>query len=148
MRDADNAEIQEAASKLASSRGVVPEEIKSLQPFRFDLIVSNLTMHHVPSLLETLRIMFNSLRPGGYVALTDFEDFGEEAMLFHPKTKWEGVERHGLKAAEMREAMKEAGFLDVDVSVSFTMSKAVEREQEGKPLVLDFPFLMCFGRKA
>jgi len=46
---------------------------------RFDLIVSHLVLHHIPSLEEVFKTMNGCLKSGGSVALTDFEDFGPEA---------------------------------------------------------------------
>jgi SAM-dependent methyltransferase len=67
-----------------------------LPPRRFDLVLSHLVLHHIPSLEEAIGTMFGCLKSGGSVALTDFEDFGPEARRFHPEAKMAGVERHGV----------------------------------------------------
>jgi SAM-dependent methyltransferase len=46
---------------------------------RFDLVISHLVLHHIPSLEDTFKTMHGCLKSGGSVALTDFEDFGPEA---------------------------------------------------------------------
>ncbi|KAL5048771.1 hypothetical protein BDW71DRAFT_205457 [Aspergillus fruticulosus] len=113
---------------------------------KFDLILSHLVMHHVPDLKSFLNTLLGCLTPGGMVALTDFEDFGPEAIKFHPPTKLEGVERHGIPARWMEELMKEVGFLDVSVSVGWTLTKKVEDWEGNKPGdTLEFPFLVCQG---
>ncbi|KAL2813475.1 S-adenosyl-L-methionine-dependent methyltransferase [Aspergillus cavernicola] len=113
---------------------------------KFDLILSHLVMHHVPDLKPFLGTLLGCLSPGGRVALTDFEDFGPEAIKFHPPTKLEGVERHGIQAVGIEELMKEVGFQDVKVSIGWTLNKSVEYWRDNKPGdTLGFPFLVCEG---
>lgn len=121
---------------------------------KFDLVVSHLVLHHIPDLKPLLTTMYGCLKPGGQVALTDFEDFGPEARKFHPEAKMNGVERHGINASWFAGLMKEVGFEDVDVSVAWTMDKEVEKypgewgqqKPEGVDLAkMDFPFLLCRG---
>ena len=129
---------------------------------KFDLILSHLVLHHIPDLPAVLHTMHGCLKPGGTVALTDFEDFGPEARKFHPEAKMAGVERHGIPKKEFSEMMTNAGLVDVQVEVGWTMRKDVERfpgewgqkkptpEEIGeKDLAeMDFPFLICTGRRA
>ncbi|KAL4819607.1 S-adenosyl-L-methionine-dependent methyltransferase [Aspergillus spinulosporus] len=113
---------------------------------KFDLILSHLVMHHVPDLKEFLSTLRGCLTPGGRIALTDFEDFGPEAIKFHPPTKLEGVERHGIPARWIEDLMKEVGFQEVKVSVGWTLTKSVEDWEGNKPGdTLQFPFLLCEG---
>lgn len=112
-------------------------------PKRFDLVISHLVLHHIPSLLDILRTMYSCLKPSGQVALTDFENFGPEAQNFHPKHKMEGVERHGIARQEMENLLKEAGFEDVQVEEAFKMEKPVEIGG-----VMEFSFLICMGKKS
>jgi SAM-dependent methyltransferase len=120
---------------------------------RFDLIISHLVLHHIPSLSGILETMHGCLKEGGKVALTDFEHFGPEARRFHPEAKMEGVMRHGIERGEMERLMKEAGFVDVQVEKGFELEKGVERTP-GEGVVkgdggmkMVFPFLICVGRK-
>lgn len=125
---------------------------------KFDLVTSHLVLHHIPDLKALLQTMHGCLRPGGQLALTDFEDFGPEARKFHPEAKMWGVERHGIRADWFAGLMGEVGFEDVHVSSAWTMEKEVERfpgswgqkKPEGVELAkMGFPFLLCRGtRKA
>lgn len=125
---------------------------------KYDLITSHLVLHHIADLAGVLRTMHGCLRPGGEVALTDYEDFGPEARKFHPESKMFGVERHGIDAKWFAGLMEDAGFVDVDVRPRWTMEKEVERvpgewgekkPEDGRELaVMEFPFLLCRGRKA
>lgn len=125
---------------------------------KFDLITSHLVLHHIPDLLPVLRTMYHCLKPGGQVALTDFEHFGPEAKRFHPQSKMDGVERHGIEPGQMEGWMREVGFVDVNVRRAWTMDKTVERFEgefgskgrataDGEGEVMQFPFVVCSGRR-
>ncbi|GAB7342952.1 hypothetical protein MBLNU457_g1057t1 [Dothideomycetes sp. NU457] len=109
---------------------------------RFGLVVSHLVMHHVPDMSALVGVMFGTLESGGRVWISDFEDDGPQAELFHPKDKHDGVERHGLKRTEMESILKSAGFVDVQVFESFRMDKEVETGGSRA-----FPFLAITGVK-
>jgi len=111
-------------------------------PKRFDLIISHLVLHHIPSLEQVLKTMYGCLKLGGQVALTDFENFGPEAEKFHQQSKMEGVERHGIARQEMEKLMVGAGFVDIRVEEAFRMDKPVESGGS-----MEFPFLICLGTK-
>ena len=124
---------------------------------KFDLIMSHLVLHHIPDLKAVLQTMLGCLKPGGSVALTDFEDFGPEARRFHPKAKMAGVERHGISQEAMTALMEEVGFKNVKVTRAFAMMKQVEviegefgdkgRGAPGQGEVMNFPFVVCYGQR-
>jgi SAM-dependent methyltransferase len=143
LKESDDVHIQGAAAALAGRRGGSGHDV----PYRFDLIISHLTFHHIPDMPEILRILYRCLRPGGMIAITDYEDFGEEAIKFHPAEKMEGVERHGLKREEMRQIIDGTGYNLVTVDTAYVLTKEVEVEK-GKPARdMDFPFLICVGQR-
>ena len=127
------------------------------QRMKFDLILSHLVLHHIPDLQGVLATMLGCLKPGGTVALTDFEDFGPEARRFHPHAKMAGVERHGINREAMTKLMEEVGFRDVKVERAWAMKKQVEmyegefgekgKPEEGKGEIMNFPFVVCMGAK-
>jgi 2-polyprenyl-3-methyl-5-hydroxy-6-metoxy-1,4-benzoquinol methylase len=129
LEDPDDPRIQDAGSTGSLKR--------------FDLIISHLVLHHIPSLADILKTMWGTLKEGGQVALTDFENYGPEASQFHPQHKMEGVERHGIAKTEMENLLKEARFVDVEVKQAFKMPKNVESGGS-----MDFPFLICKGTKS
>ena len=92
--------------------------------------------------------MFQCLKPGGWIALTDFEDFGPDAVIFHQKSKTEGVERHGIKRNEMEIMINGTGFDQVKVEAAITFTKEVGDEDGWPKKEMSFPFLICMGRKA
>lgn len=81
------------------------------------------------------------------MALTDYEDFGREAIRFHPESKRPGVERHGIVRAEAEELLVEAGFSEVKVEEAFVLRKEVDDEEGMEKLEgeMAFPFLMLYG---
>ncbi|KAK6336166.1 hypothetical protein TWF696_001730 [Orbilia brochopaga] len=126
---------------------------------RFDLIVSNLVLHHVADLRAFIKLTYDLLQPGGLIALTDFENTGPEARKFHPEDKIPGVERHGILRSEMEKLLEDAGFVERSVDVGWVMRKQVEKYPgewgAGKPVLkdgeeaaeMDFNFLIIMGRK-
>lgn len=136
--------------RLKVAGGPGAEEGDDVQaPPRFDLVISHLVLHHIPDLRALFKTMIGCLKPGGSVMLTDFENFGPEARRFHPESKMDGVERHGIERAEMEALLKEVGFVDVAVETAFQMEKAVETEPGSGVMgpTMIFPFLICMGRK-
>jgi len=135
---------------------VLPEGTNGKR-LKFDLILSHLVLHHIPDLKAVLKTMFGCLKPGGQVMLTDFEDFGPEAKRFHPASKMGGVERHGIHAETMAGLLREVGFVDVSVQPKWTMNKKVEKHEgefgesgapkDGQGEPMDFPFVLCCGKK-
>ena len=122
---------------------------------KFDLILSHLVLHHIPDIPSVLHTMHACLKPGGSVALTDYQDFGPSARKFHSEAKMAGVERHGISLPQMETWLKDAGFTDVKVDVAWKMWKDVERfpgewgrkKPEGELERTEFPFLLCRGRR-
>lgn len=124
---------------------------------KFDLIISHLVLHHIPDLRAVLTTMFGCLKPGGMIALTDFEDFGPEAKRFHPESKMEGVERHGINARWIEGLIREIGFEDVQARVAWKHEKKVEKwpgefgsdnsSGTGQGENMAFTYLLCTGRK-
>lgn len=127
--------------------GTAPEEGGRAR--RFDLVVSHLVLHHIPDLAPLFKTIHGCLAPGGKVMVTDFENFGPAARLFHPEAKMDGVARHGIERGEIARVLEAAGFVDVRVETAFEMGKKVETEPGSGVLgpVVVFPFLICEGTK-
>ncbi|KAF3187578.1 hypothetical protein TWF106_006041 [Orbilia oligospora] len=144
-------------------RLTLPNTNTNSSPQKFDIIISNLVLHHIPNLSEFITLTHGLLTPGGVICLTDFENLGEESRKFHPEGKMDGVERHGLVRKEMEELLVTTGFEDVKVEVGWVMRKQVERwpgewghdgngkrserEDEEEVCEMDFNFLVVWGRK-
>lgn len=155
-------EVGDAARQVVHPLNILlsdPEDPRMVPGLKFDLVISHLTLHHIADLRALLVTMYGCLRPGGSVALTDFEDFGPEARKFHPEAKMAGVERHGVNRDWFAGLMRGVGFRDVDVKVAWTMEKEVETypgewgrgEKPARGVAglarMDFPFLLCRGTR-
>lgn len=141
LTDPDSPDLQSAAAKLPGAEGQ--------QGQRFDLVVSHLTLHHIEDLAAVFRTMYACLKPGGVVALTDYEDFGREAIRFHPVKKRPGVEHHGIKRDVAANLLGKAGFQDVKVEEAYVLNKDVDGEEGMEKLTgeMSFPFLLLYGVK-
>ncbi|KAJ1036380.1 hypothetical protein NDA13_000260 [Ustilago tritici] len=139
-------------SKLAKQgvQGKVEAKVKLLEDSedsvlggkKFDAVVSHLVFHHVPNMAELVHVMKGTLKQGGRLWISDFEDDGVQAEAFHPKDKHAGVERHGLKRTEMEQILNKAGFKDIQVFESFKMDKEIEAGG-----IQSFPFLAITGTR-
>jgi predicted TPR repeat methyltransferase len=82
------------------STEAVPDE-------RFDLVVTVMTLHHIPSLEPVLSSFARLLADGGHLCIVDLE---EEDGSFHG----DGFEgHHGFDRAALASSLSEAGFDDV-----------------------------------
>jgi 2-polyprenyl-3-methyl-5-hydroxy-6-metoxy-1,4-benzoquinol methylase len=126
---------------------------------KFDMVTGHLLLHHVADHESLLRTMHGCLKPGGRIALTDFEDIGPQARLFHPEGKMGDVEHdRGIDAEVLARLMETVGFEDVSVEVAWTMSKEVEDypgqwgpkalQRPETAEAMDFSFLLCTARKS
>ncbi len=94
----------------------------------FDLIVSSMTMHHIPDTEALLKKLHDLLAPGGFIALADL---AEEDGTFHDHGN-EGVHHFGFDCEELKERAKKAGFKDIDCRIVHTLVK----EKGNYPIIL------------
>ena len=103
---------------------------------RFDLIVTSMTLHHVPDTDHILRIFHDLLNPGGYLCIADLDT---EDGSFH------GIEvdvHHGFDRAGLGRHTTQAGFADVQFQTVFSIAK--ERETGMR----DYPVFLMTARRA
>lgn len=102
----------------------------------FDLIVTAMTMHHVPDTDHILRVFLDLLKPGGYLCIADLEQ--EDGSFHGPEVDV----HHGFDQGELSRRAAQAGFADIQFQTVFTITK--ERETGTR----DYPvFLMTARRK-
>jgi cyclopropane fatty-acyl-phospholipid synthase-like methyltransferase len=99
----------------------------------FHLIVSSMTLHHVPELAPLFRRFHEQLHPGGRVALADLD---REDGSFHEDPR--DVYRPGFERNEFQALLAAAGFVD------FGATTAVVTSKEGH----DYPVFLVTGHKA
>lgn len=103
---------------------------------RFDLIVTSMTLHHVPDTDHILRVFHDLLNPGGYLCIADLD---QEDGSFH------GIEvdvHHGFDRADLGLHAAQAGFEDVRFQTVFSIAK--QRESGTR----DYPVFLMAARRA
>lgn len=103
---------------------------------RFDLIVTAMTLHHVPDTDHILRIFHGLLKPGGYLCIADLD---QEDGSFH------GIEvdvHHGFDQADLGRRAAQAGFSDMQFQTVFSIAK------EHATGTRDYPVFLLTARRA
>lgn len=103
---------------------------------RFDLIVTAMTLHHVPDTNYILRIFHDLLQPGGYLCIADLD---QEDGSFH------GIEvdvHHGFDQADLGRRAAQAGFAGMQFQTVFSIAK------EHATGTRDYPVFLMTARRA
>jgi 2-polyprenyl-3-methyl-5-hydroxy-6-metoxy-1,4-benzoquinol methylase len=85
----------------------------------FDGIVSAMALHHVEDTDEILRVFYDHLKAGGFVALADLD---KEDGTFHEHGN-EGVFHYGFERDALQRKLENAGFGDVSFVTAHTFFK-------------------------
>lgn len=96
----------------------------------FDLIVTAMTLHHVPDTDHILRVFHDLLNPGGYLCIADLD---QEDGTFHGP---EVDVHHGFDQADLGRRTAQAGFADVQFQTVFTITKERETGTQDYPVFL------------
>ena len=105
---------------------------------RFDLVLSQLALHHMGDIPGIIGRLFTLLRPGGHVALADLEHDADGGFHRHIED-FHG--HHGFTREALIGWLADAGFVDVGVTVAGHDTKEVEGETRR------FPILLATGRR-
>jgi ubiquinone/menaquinone biosynthesis C-methylase UbiE len=103
---------------------------------RFDLVVTSMTLHHVPDTDRILAVFHELLNPGGHLCIADLD---REDGSFH------GIEvdvHHGFDRAGLARRAEKAGFADVRFQTVFSIAK------EGESGTRDYPVFLMTARRA
>ena len=103
---------------------------------RFDLIVTSMTLHHVPDTDHILSVFHDLLNPGGHLCIADLD---QEDGSFH------GIEvdvHHGFDRAELGARAEKAGFGEVGFQTVFSIAKESENGTR------DYPVFLMTARRA
>jgi len=87
----------------------------------YDLIVSSMTLHHVPDTNLLFTQWHELLKPGGRVCFTDLDT---EDGAFHPDST--GVFHLGFDREKLTQLLRQAGFVDVRSGTATKIVKDVE----------------------
>jgi len=97
---------------------------------RFDLIVTSMTLHHVPDTDQILRVFHDLLQPGGYLCIADLD---EEDGSFHGQ---EVDVHHGFDRADLSRRAAQSGFANVRFQTVFSIAKEREDGTRDYPVFL------------
>jgi len=106
---------------------------------RYDLIVTNMVMHHVRDTEAMLRKFHTLLRAGGVLCISDLHT---EPGIFHDPEAAATVHHHGFDRQEFKALLVRIGFDDVRDTTVHTIRKPVADGRER-----DFPVFLMTGRK-
>ncbi|MFA6498702.1 MAG: class I SAM-dependent methyltransferase [Desulfurivibrionaceae bacterium] len=110
-----------------------------LQDTDFDLVMSSMTLHHIPDVEALLRQFFATLKPEGYLAVADLVT---EDGSFHEDNS--GVAHHGINPATVRAILAKNGGQDIAVQEIH----AIEKPQENGGTLRRYPIFLAWCRKA
>jgi 2-polyprenyl-3-methyl-5-hydroxy-6-metoxy-1,4-benzoquinol methylase len=97
---------------------------------RFDLIVTSMTLHHVPDTDHILHVFHDLLNPGGYLCIADLDQ--EDGSFHGPEVDV----HHGFDRADLSARAAEAGFADVRFQTVFSIAKEHETGTRDYPVFL------------
>jgi ubiquinone/menaquinone biosynthesis C-methylase UbiE len=104
---------------------------------QFHLLVSSMTMHHVPDTAVLLRLWFDLLLPGGLLGVADLD---KEDGSFHGDNT--GVYHLGFERTAVKELLEEIGFCEVRVMTAASMVKEITGKGNR-----EFTVFLITGRK-
>lgn len=97
---------------------------------RFDLIVTSMTLHHVPDTDHILRIFHDLLAPGGTLCVADLDK--EDGSFHGPEIDV----HHGFDQADLSLRAAKAGFADMHFQTVFSIAKEHETGTRDYPVFL------------
>jgi ubiquinone/menaquinone biosynthesis C-methylase UbiE len=103
----------------------------------FHLVLSSMTLHHVPDTAALFHQWYDLLLPGGLLC---FADLDAEDGSFHGDNT--GVFHLGFDRSHLREQLRKAGFQDIRDVTATTMTKDVEGKGSR-----DFPVFLIIAKK-
>ena len=85
---------------------------------QYDLIVSNMTIHHIKDTEKLLRMFYDTLKEQGVLCISDLD---EEGGQFHKDNT--GVFHFGFNREQLQELFKRAGFSQIKVKTAAQVTK-------------------------
>ena len=105
---------------------------------RFDVVLSQLALHHMGDVPKVIARVFELTAPGGHVALADLEKDADGGFHRHVHD-FDG--HHGFTREALAGWLRDAGFGDVEVQVAGHDTKVVDG------VTRDFPVLLATGQR-
>jgi ubiquinone/menaquinone biosynthesis C-methylase UbiE len=142
MADSSGGMLEVVAEKIAAQdvTNMTPVKldllVDPLPAQRFDLIVTAMTLHHVPDTDHILRVFHDLLNPGGHLCIADLDQ--EDGSFHGPEVDV----HHGFDQVDLGRRTTQAGFADAQFQTVFTITK--ERESGTQ----DYPVFLMTARRA
>lgn len=137
LTDSSSGMLEVAADKIAAAG--LTEKLQTLlldllqDPLpgeRFDLVVTLLTLHHIPDIAGILEKFYQLLKNPGWMCIADLD---KEDGSFHGP----GFTGHnGFEREELVRLVTAAGFRQVRIETALTLQKRIEGVERGFPLFL------------
>lgn len=96
----------------------IERELRLLPRQGFDLVYSQMVLHHLEDTAKVLRELRTRLRPEGVLCLIDLD---HEDGSFHTGDVF--IPHHGFVRDELRRQLEESGFFDVEFYTPYTIKK-------------------------
>ncbi len=136
MADSSGGMLEVVAKKIAAQgvTNMTPMKLDLLidppPAQHFDLIVTAMTLHHVPDTQHILRVFHGLLNPGGYLCVADLDQ--EDGSFHGPEVDV----HHGFDRADLTQCAIQAGFADVQFQTVFSIAKERETGTRDYPVFL------------
>jgi len=101
----------------------------------FDLIVTSMTLHHVPDTDHILRVFHDRLKPGGTLCIVDLDK--EDGSFHGPEIDV----HHGFDQADLSRRAAQAGFSDMQFQTVLSIAK------EHATGTRDYPVFLLTARR-
>jgi len=140
LADPSTGMIEEARKKIVEADAdrvetLVLDAGPPVLPGSYDLIVSLMTLHHIPDAEGMIRILAESLAPGGTLAISDLD--GEDGS-FHGA---DAEVHRGFERSDVRIWFGRAGLDRIRESIPWVMHKDVGGANK------EFPLFLITGRR-
>jgi len=136
MADSSSGMLDVVAGKIAAQgvSNMTPVKLDLLidppPAQRFDLIVTSMTLHHVPDPDPVLRIFHDLLKPGGTLCIVDLDK--EDGSFHGPEVDV----HHGFDRDDLSLRAAQAGFADMQFKTVFSIAKEHETGKRDYPVFL------------
>ena len=122
IKESDNPNLE--SMKLDLTR-------QHLENRKFNIIFTQMTLHHVMDIDGILSEFYSLLESDGYLCIADLD---KEDGSFHGKEVTDV--HHGFDRDKLAEQVKKAGFKDISFTTAFTMNRDMEYGKKSFPIFL------------
>jgi len=137
-------EMLEVVEKKAADLGVkeistrlVGDELEYLGCSEYDLIYSNMVLHHLPEIEPVIQHLVGALKPGGMLALSDLEN---DDGSFHDQP--EGVIQTGIRSACLQETLARFGLTNLG---AIQAHRILKQRSDGERA---YPVFLLWGQRS